>query len=85
MKTIIIATILALGITGPAYSWEGYDWESGNYVNIESGSLVRPGEEIEIYDYSDGEYKYVEVESVTSDEVEVYDWESGKHRTFEMD
>lgn len=72
-----------------AYAWDGYDWEEGNYIEIEEGNLVREGEEIEIYDWSNGEYKYVEVEEVDSyggtTEVEVYDYGTGEYRTFEME
>jgi hypothetical protein len=75
-----VITPLSLSI-----AWDGYDYEKGGYIEIEKGNLVRPGKEIEIYDYSDGEYKNVEVESVNSDEVEVYDNETGESRTFEME
>ena len=84
---IIIWSILAL--TSPAAAWDGYDYESGNYVEIEKGQLVRPGREIEYFDYDKGEYRYGDVESIrdsgSSVEVEVYDQESGEYRTFEME
>ena len=66
-------------------AWEGYDYDTGNYIEIESGNLVRSGNEIEIYDYQTGEYKNVEVESIKDKELEVYDHETGEYRTFEMD
>jgi predicted CopG family antitoxin len=70
-------------------AWDGYDYESGDYVEFEEGNLVREGEEVEYYDYDSGEYRYGDVESVESSgsgaEVEVYDYESGEYRTFEMD
>ena len=85
-----LLSILFLSIAAPAaWAWDGYDYESGNYVEIEKGNLVRPGEEIEFYDYDSGEYRYGDIESITdsgySVEVEVYDQESGEYRTFEMD
>ncbi|MDF4940482.1 DUF5334 family protein [Vibrio parahaemolyticus] len=90
MKKIITSTILGLFLYPFAtLAWDGYDYESGNYVEIEDGNLVREGEEIEYYDYESGEYRYGDVESVESSgsgaEVEVYDHESGEYRTFEMD
>ncbi|WP_273994320.1 DUF5334 family protein [Vibrio parahaemolyticus] len=90
MKKIITSTILGLFLYPLAtLAWDGYDYESGNYVEIEDGNLVREGEEIEYYDYESGEYRYGDVESVESSgsgaEVEVYDHESGEYRTFEMD
>lgn len=84
---IIIFSILAL--TSPAAAWDGYDYESGNYVEIEKGQLVRPGREIEYFDYDKGEFRYGDVESIrdsgSSVEVEVYDQESGEYRTLEME
>ncbi len=72
-----------------AFSWNGYDYDKGSYIEIEKGNLVREGEEIEYYDYESGEYKYGEVESInsygSSVEVEVYDSDTGEYRTFQMD
>lgn len=71
-------------------AWEGYDWDKGDYVEIEKGNLVRSGRDIKIYDYSDDEYKDVEVQSIRKTyggkvEVEVLDPSSGETRTLEMD
>lgn len=70
-------------------AWDGYDYESGNYVEVERGNLVRAGNDIEVYDYDAGEYRNVTVESVNegygSVELEVYDHDSGEYRTFEME
>lgn len=95
MKKILInimRPMVFFGITVgafPALAWDGYDNEKGSYVEIEKGNLVRSGQEIEIYEYSTGEYKDVEVESVRSSgsgvELEVYDLESGNYRTLDMD
>ena len=78
-----------MGFINIAYAWDGYDYESGSYIEINKGNLVRPGRDIEIYDYSSGEYKDVEVQSITgygsSKELEVYDYDTGEYRTFEMD
>jgi hypothetical protein len=85
--TNIIFNLIILPVT--AQAWDGYDYDSGNYVEIEDGNLVREGEEIEYYDYESGEYRYGDVESVEPSgngaEVEIYDNESGEYRTFEMD
>lgn len=86
---IRILLCLVLFISAPALAWEGYDYEKGTSVEIEKGNLVRPGEEIEFYDYDKGEYRYGDVESInrygSSVEVEVYDQEEGEYRTFEME
>jgi len=86
-----LLTGIALAITIPftALGWDGVDSESGYDIEIEGGNLVRPGEDIEVYDYGSGSYKDVEVQSInrsgSSVEVEVYDSESGEYRTFEME
>ena len=86
-KYISIASFFLMPLI--AQAWDGYDYESGSYVEIESGNLVRPGEDIEIYDYGTGEYKNVEVESISGSgsgtEVEVYDYDTGEYRTLEME
>ena len=43
-----ILCFLVLCLPSLSLAWEGYDWESGSYVEIEDGNLVREGEEIEI-------------------------------------
>lgn len=87
MKKLAIIPFLILPAT--ALAWDGYDSESGSSVEIGEGNLVRPGENIEVYDYGNGEYRDVDVESIqrsgSSVEVEVYDHESGEYRTFEME
>ena len=73
----------------PALAWDGYDYDSGSYVEIGKGNLVRSGQDIEIYDYGTGEYRDVEVQSIDSYgfnvEVEVYDYDTSEYSTLEMD
>lgn len=87
MKSIILTILLVISF--PSISWDGYDYETGNYIEIGSGNSVSSGEEVEIYDYEVGEYRYVEVQGITSNgsavEVEVYDYTEGEYRTFEME
>lgn len=91
MRTRLLFAALALFFSPATNSlaWDGVDTESGNDVEIGSGNLVRPGRDIEVYDYGSGSYRDVEVQSIrrsgSSVEVEVYDNESGEYRTFEME
>jgi hypothetical protein len=86
MKRICLVMLL---LPLSAWSWDGFDYESGSNVEIEKGNLVRPGREIEYFDYGSGQYKSGEVESIRrsgrSVEVEVLDNETGEIRTFDMD
>ncbi len=88
MKLLLSIAVFAF-LSSPANAWDGYDWESGSYVEIDKGNLVREGRDIEIYDYGTGEYRDVTVEDMRSTgsgvEVEVYDNESGKSRVLDMD
>ncbi|OIR25694.1 DUF5334 family protein [Bathymodiolus thermophilus thioautotrophic gill symbiont] len=85
----IILSVLLLIISYSVSAWDGYDHNTGNYVEIDKGNLVRQGNEIKYYDYETGEYKYGCVESVnsygSSVEVEIYDYNTGECCTFEMD
>ena len=80
---------LLIGALGPSFAWDGTDTETGQSVEIGKGNLVRPGRDIEVYDYGAGEYRDVTVESIrrygSTVEVEVYDYESGEYRTLEME
>lgn len=86
---LVVVGVLVHGGQGFAWAWDGYDHERGAPVEIERGNLVRPGQDIEIYDYSDGTYKDVEVQSIhgtgSGAEVEVYDHSTGEYRTLDMD
>ncbi|GLS29393.1 hypothetical protein SAMN04488498_13813 [Mesorhizobium albiziae] len=85
----IIAVFFWLALCGPACAWDGTDSETGGAVEIESGNLVREGNDIELYDSDGGEYRDVTVEDIrrygSSVEVEVYDNDTGEYRTLEME
>ena len=86
IKLLVITTIL---FATPCMAQDGYDYDKGNFIEIEGRNLVRRGRTIEIYDYDDGQYKNVEVESAQripgAVEIEVFDPEIGENRIFEMD
>jgi len=89
MKNTIIVFVLLSICSSPAIAWEGYDQQTGNPVEIDSGNLVRRGETIDVFDMNDGKYHMVDVDNISrfggSVNVEGYDWEKGEYRTFEMD
>lgn len=88
-RYLFVALAVFFPLATNSLAWDGVDTESGNDVEIGSGNLVRPGRDIEVYDYGSGSYRDVEVQSIrrsgSSVEVEVYDNESGEYRTFEME
>ena len=85
-KTLLLSSLLCISSISSA--WDGYDYNSGTYIEIDRGNLVREGSDIEYFDYGTG-YQYGEVTNIdsygSSVEVEVYDYNSGEYRTFEMD
>ncbi len=84
----LILTLLFL-ISSIAIAWDGYDYANGTYVEIQKGNNVKAGKDIEIFDYSTGQYRDVQVESVrgigSNTEVEVFDYSTGEFRTLDME
>jgi hypothetical protein len=84
-----LAISLLVFLPAHAIAWDGYDYQNGTYVEIERGNLVRSGNDIEVYDYSTGEYHNMTIENINrygrSVEIEVYDWNNDEYRTLDMD
>ena len=78
MKLLTIMFVCLFIFSMTVHAWDGYDWEKGCYVEVDI-------EDECVYDYGDGEYHNVSIESIEEDEVEVYDYETGEYRTFDMD
>lgn len=54
MKSIILVSIFLIS----AFAWEGYSYEKGNYIDVESYDHQGQGEgEVEYYDYDKGKYQ----------------------------
>ena len=84
-----LALLLAvLALPAQAIAWSGYDYDQGSFVDIDRGNTVRPGRDIEIYDYNGRGYHDVEVTDIrqrgSHGDVEVYDPSTGQNRTLEM-
>ena len=86
---ISLFLMLLLAVPSISLGWDGYDYDSGNFVEIEKDNLVRSGRDIEIYDYGTGEYHDVHINDIdrygSTVELDVYDYNTGKDRTFEME
>jgi hypothetical protein len=67
------------------YSWDGYNRDSSEFIEVEQGNLVRSGLDIEIYHWGDGAYHDEEVIDIYDDELETYDYTTGEYHTYEMD
>ncbi len=77
----------ALLILGSSFlfGWDGYDYDEGEYVEIEKGNLVRKYKDIEVYHYGDGNYHDEEVQGFYGNELETYDYDTGEFHYYEMD
>ena len=86
MKKFLVVFILLVSVTNTVFAWNGYDYNSGSYIEIGDNNLVRSGRTINVYDYNKGEYIDYDVDNVSSNgNVEVTDPETGETRTFDMD
>lgn len=81
--------ILLLLLTFPlsAYSWDGFDYDTGDYIEIDDSDRrsIKPGTIIQIYDYDDRDHHTVEIMSVSATSIEVYDQDADEYRIFEME
>ncbi|MBG0791317.1 MAG: hypothetical protein H0S80_12570 [Desulfovibrionaceae bacterium] len=85
-KTIMLMSLMFFGASTQSFAWEGYDNDTGNYIEIESYDHGGQGEgEVEYYDYESGEYKsgYLDMESGGSGTL--YDYESGEYHDVDME
>lgn len=57
MRTLANLLIVSLLFTTQINAWEGYNYETGSYIEVDSYDHQGIGEgEVEYYDYEDGEY-----------------------------
>jgi len=85
MGTTVNIALFLVTFSSPVLAWDGYNSETGEYITIESGTLVRSGEDIDVYNQTTGEYQQVEVESVGNGEIEVYNYGTGERQSYDMD
>lgn len=82
--------LLALFTSLPAFAEiEGYDWDTGNYIDIEAKTISEGDRNVTVYDHDTGAYHNVDVESVNryglTVEVEVYDHTTNEYRTLDLE
>lgn len=88
---ICFIMILILIFPLSVFSWDGFDYETGNYIEIADSEIpsLASGAVIQIYDNEDSNHHTVEIMSVvkTLDEtnIEAFDQDNDEYRTFEME
>ncbi len=84
MKNLLLVTII-LFFAPIVFALDGYNLETGEFINIDKNQLIRPGEEIEFFNYNTGEYEFKEVNDIYDNTVEIFDVETGEYNFFDMD
>lgn len=87
ISVIICMMIVLMFFPSFLFAWDGYDHNTGSYIEIENIDSLVPGSDVEIYDYSDESYHAVYIISVDRNGaliLEVFDYTTGDYRTFEM-
>lgn len=46
------------------YSWDGYDYDTDDYIEFDSQDSAKPGNDVESYDYTDESYHEIYVISI---------------------
>lgn len=86
--SLLVIYIFFLFSSSPSFSWGGYDWNKGSFIEIEKSTLVRDGETIQLYEYGEG-YKELDIDSIKKIGSHVViagtDNETGEEREFEME
>ena len=88
-KIVLIISLLMILCPVHVYSWDGYDYDTENYIEFDLEVYVVQGKDFDIYDYSDESRHTVHVISINNNGNEVviegYDYDEGEYRTFYMD
>jgi hypothetical protein len=82
----LLSVLIFLLFSSSTFSWDGYDYESGSYVDIESYDHGGRGEgEVEFYDYESSEYRSGYLDMHQGGDGTLYDYETGEYRELDMD
>jgi hypothetical protein len=87
IKAMILVVAFVVIFATQGYCWDGYDYETGDYIDIET----RDNTEIEFYDYNDGAYHTGEIQDwgyyygTKTNDLEVYDYDTEEIRYFDME
>jgi hypothetical protein len=88
---ICLCLILLLIFPLSVFSWDGFDYDAGNYIEIDDPDIssLAPGTIIQIYDDEDSNYHAAEIMSVVrtlnETNIEAFDQDTDEYRTFEME
>ncbi len=82
MKKLLLLCLFPVS----AFAWEGYNYETGTYFEVDSYNHRGRGEgEVEFYDYETGEYKQGYLDMYSGGSGDLYDYETGETYSVEME
>lgn len=88
-KYLVIFTfvfVCSMGFVSHLYAWEGYNEDTGSYIEVESYDHQGQGEgEVEYYDYETGEYRSGYLDMYPGGSGELTDDETGEIYQVDMD
>ena len=86
MKKTILLIIGTLFLSFSSYAWDGYNWDTGSWFDVESYDHGGNGEgEVEYYDYGTGHYKYGYLDMERGGSGTLYDYDTGEWYWVEME
>ena len=86
MKKTITIILFSLFSVSTAHSWDGYNWTTGTWIDIETYDHGGNGEgEVEYYDYGSGNYKYGYLDMESGGSGTLLDYNTGEWHWVEMD
>jgi hypothetical protein len=78
--------LVLISISSSVFSWSGYDYTNGCYIEVESYDHGYSGQgEVEYYDYCSGEYKYGYMDMYPGGSGDIYVYDSGEYIYVDMD
>ena len=85
MKTLATVILIALlGFSTSLSAWDGYNYTTGSYIEVESYDHGGSGEgEVEYYE--DGEYRTGYLDMYPGGSGEIYDYDTGEYHEVQMD
>ncbi|MDH4984316.1 DUF5334 family protein [Aminobacter anthyllidis] len=87
-RALLSAGILLIATAKVAFAWNGIDVQTGQDIEIATGTTIEEGQNVEIFDYQSDEYREVLVITVRSNghrlEIEVLDKNVKRTRMLEL-
>lgn len=84
--TLLVILASALVHAAAANAWSGYNYDTGEYFEIESYDHQGKGEgPVEYYDWATGEYKHGYLDMYPGGDGDLTDYETGETYSVDMD